>query len=141
MADDYGGYKALFSGGVTELACWAHARRKFVDVHQADGSPLAREAVERIGVLYAIEATLRDRDTTARYRARQRLLVPRLDELKRWLDALQPNVLGNTGLGKAVNYTLKRWNALARVAGDGRYPIDNNTIGNAIGPIAIGRKN
>ena len=62
MVDDYGGYKALFADGVTELGCWAHARRKFFDVHKASGSPLAKEALERIGALYAIEAKLRDLD-------------------------------------------------------------------------------
>ncbi len=141
MVDDYGGYKALFAHGITELGCWAHARRKFFDAHKASGSPVAKEALRRIGALYAIEATLRDLDPAARSRERQRLLKPQLDVLKHWLDALQPNVLGNTGLSKAVHYTLKRWPALARVADDGRYPIDNNPVENAIRPIAIGRKN
>ncbi len=139
MVDDYGGYKALFAHGITELGCWAHARRKFFDAHKASGSPVAKEALQHIGALYAIEASLRDLTPEARGRERRRRLVPKLDALKRWLDELQPKVLGNTGLDKAVNYTLKRWNALARVADDGRYPIDNNPIENAIRPIAIGR--
>jgi transposase len=141
MVDDYGGYKALFAHGITELGCWAHARRKFFDAHKASGSPVAKEALQHIGALYAIEATLRGLDPYDRGLERQRRLVPKLDALKRWLDELQPKVLGNTGLDKAVNYTLKRWSALARVADDGRYPIDNNPIENAIRPIAIGRKN
>ncbi|MEO5829225.1 MAG: IS66 family transposase [Rhodanobacter sp.] len=141
MVDDYGGYKALFAHGITELGCWAHARRKFFDAHKASGSPTAKAALQHMAALYAIEATLRELPVETRGRERQRLLVPQLDALKRWLDELQPKVLGNTGLDKAVNYTLKRWNALARVADDGRYPIDNNPIENAIRPIAIGRKN
>ena len=141
MVDDYGGYKALFAHGITELGCWAHARRKFFDAHKASGSPVANEALQHIGALYACEATLRDLTPQARGRERQRRLVPHLDALKHWLDELQPKVLGNTGLDKAVNYTLKRWPALARVADDGRFPIDNNPIENAIRPIAIGRKN
>ena len=141
MVDDYGGYKALFAQGVTELACWAHARRKFVDVHKASGSPLAKEALERIGALYAIEAKLRDLDDDARQCERQRYLAPKLDELKRWLDDLSAKALGNSGLAGAVRYTLKRWGALARVLDDGHHPIDNNPIENAIRPIAIGRKN
>lgn len=141
MVDDYGGYKALFADGITELGCWAHARRKFVDVHKASASPLAQEAVRRIGELYAIEAKLRDRDAAARHRERQRHLAPKLDELKRWLDELSTTVLGNSGLAGAVGYTLKRWSALARILDDGRHPIDNNPIENAIRPIAIGRKN
>ena len=101
MVDDYGGYKALFAHGITELGCWAHARRKFFDAHKASGSPVAKEAKEalqHIGALYAIEATLRELTPEARGRERQRRLVPRLDALKHWLDELQPKVLGNTGL-------------------------------------------
>ena len=141
MVDDYGGYKALFANGITELGCWAHARRKFFDVHKASASPLAKEALERIGTLYAIEAKLRDLDDDARHRERQRYLAPKLDDLKRWLDDLSTKVLGNTGLAGAVRYTLRRWSALERILDDGRYPIDNNPIENAIRPIAIGRKN
>ena len=141
MVDDYGGYKALFAGGITELGCWAHARRKFFDVHKASASPLAKEALERIGALYAIEAKLRDLDDDARHRERQRYLAPKLDDLKRWLDDLSTKLLGNTGLAGAVRYTLRRWSALERILDDGRYPIDNNPIENAIRPIAIGRKN
>ncbi|MHB1271450.1 MAG: IS66 family transposase [Rhodanobacter sp.] len=141
MVDDYGGYKALFADGITELACLAHARRKFFDVHKASASPLAKEALERIGALYAIEAKLRDLDAATRHRERQRYLAPKLDELKDWLDHLSTVVLGNTGLTGAIRYTLRRWSALARVLDDGRYPIDNNPIENAIRPIAIGRKN
>ena len=141
MVDDYSGYKALFAKGVTELGCWAHARRKFFDVHAASASPVAKEAVERIGQIYAIDSALANLDPKARCRARQRLLAPQLAAFKHWLDELQPKVLGNTGLAGAINYTLKRWIALARVLDDGRYPIDNNPAENAIRPIAIGRKN
>ena len=141
MVDDYSGYKALFATGVTELGCWAHARRKFFDAHAASGSPVAKEAIERIGEIYAADAALCDLGPGTRYRERQRLLVPALETFKTWLDELQPKVLGTTGLAGAIGYTLKRWNALARVADDGRYPIDNNPAENAIRPIAIGRKN
>lgn len=141
MVDDYGGYKALFANGVTELGCWAHARRKFFDVHKASGSVIAEEALRRIGELYALEAPWCALDPTARGVQRQRELRPKIHALKQWLDDLQPKVLGNSGLANAVNYTLKRWSALARVADDGRYPIDNNAAENAIRPIALGRKN
>ncbi|MGH8216647.1 MAG: IS66 family transposase, partial [Rhodanobacteraceae bacterium] len=141
MVDDYGGYKQLFAAGVTELACWAHARRKFFDAWKASGSALAKAAVERIGELYAIEAGLRELDVAARGEARQHLLAPKLDAFKRWLDDLAPKVLGNSGLARAIAYTEKRWPALARVVEDGRYPIDNNPAERVIRPIAIGRKN
>lgn len=141
MVDDYSGYKALFEHGVTELACWAHARRTFFEAHQASQSPIAAEALRRIAALYAIETKVRDLDDEARRRIRREHAKPVLDDLKRWLDELAPKVLGNTGLHKAVQYTLRRWPALTRYVEDGRAPIDNNPIENAIRPIAIGRKN
>lgn len=128
MVEDYGGYKARFAHGVTELACLVHAGRKRFDVHEATGSTPAREALERVGALYTIEA-------------KPRHLAPQLDELKRWLDDLRPEVLGNSGLANAVRYTLKRWSKLTRVLDDGRYPIDYSPIENSIRPIAIGPKN
>lgn len=141
MVDDYGGYKQLFAAGVTELACWAHARRKFFDAWQASGSEVAKAAVERIGELYAIEAELRGLDDNARGQARQRLLAPKLAALKDWLDGIRIQTMGNSGLARAVEYTEKRWPALVRVLDDGRYPIDNNPVENAIRPITLGRKN
>ncbi len=141
MVDDYSGYKALFAAGVTELACWAHARRTFVEAHKASGSPLAGEAIERIAELYAIEAKLRDLDDATRLRERRKHLAPRLEAFKHWLDELQPKALGNSGLRRAIDYTRRRWPALVRLLDDGAWPIDNNPIENAIRPIAVGRKN
>ena len=98
MVDDYSGYKALFAKGVTELGCWAHARRKFFDAHAASGSPVAKEAIERIGELYAIDAAPRDLDPGKRDNESQRLLVPTLAVFKCWLAELQPKVLGSTNV-------------------------------------------
>ena len=142
MVDDYAGYKALFEkGGITELACWAHARRGFFDAHAASGHPLAQEAVNRIAELYAIEAKLRDLNDEDRGAERRRHIGPWLAAFKTWLDAAHANALGNSGVRKAIDYALRRWSALARVLDDGRYPIDNNPIENAVRPIAVGRKN
>ena len=141
MVDDYAGYKALFNENLIELGCWAHARRTFFDAHKACASPIAEEAVRRIGALYAIEAKVRDLDDDARRRHRQNHAKPIADDIKRWLDDLRPKVLGNTGLYRAVEYALRRWDALTRYLDDGRIPIDNNPIENAIRPIAVGRKN
>ncbi len=60
---------------------------------------------------------------------------------KAWLDAVRPTVAGNSGTANAIDYTLRRWAALTRYLDDGRFPIDNNPIENAIRPIALGRKN
>lgn len=141
MVDDFSGYKALFARGVTELGCWAHARRKFFDLHAANKSVIAEEALQRIAALYAIEQTTRHLDVEGRRAYRQRHAKPKLDALHAWLLDLRPKVLGASGTRNAIDYTLKRWAALNRYLDDGRYPIDNNPIENAIRPIAIGRKN
>ena len=141
MVDDYGGYKAGFAAGITELGCWAHARRKFVDQHKASGSSIAREAIDRIAGLYRIEADAKAMTVEDRYAHRQRHAVPTLRAIKAWLDALRPQVAGNSGTANAIDYILRRWPALVRYADDGAFPIDNNPIENAIRPIALGRKN
>lgn len=141
MVDDYSGYKALFAQGITELGCWAHARRKFVDQHKASGSQIAQQAISKIAALYQIEAKARDLDDAARHAYRQCHAAPLVHGLKTWLDTIRPTVVGNSGTANAIDYTLKRWPALARYLDDGRYPIDNNPIENAIRPVAIGRKN
>lgn len=141
LVDDYAGYKALFAKGLTELGCWAHARRTFFDAHQANASPIAEEAIRRIAALYRVEEAARDLNHDTRRDYRRRHAAPVLNDLKRWLDDLRTTVLGNTGLRKAIDYTLRRWPALTRYLDDGRYPIDNNAVENAIRPIALGRKN
>jgi transposase len=143
MVDDYGGYKRLFAEGVTELGCWAHARRKFHDLHVACQSPIAAAALARIQQLYAIEAEAREQGLTAEavHALRQAKAKPRVDDLERWLRAIRPTVMGASGTLNAIDYALKRWTALVRYLDDGRHPIDNNPIENAIRPIALGRKN
>lgn len=150
MVDDFSGYKKLFQTmadqagrpyWVTELGCWAHARRKFYEQHAASQSTIAEEALARIAALYAIEAEAKDFAPEARHALRQNKARPLLESMKRWLDETRATTLGNSGTTRAIDYTLKRWNALARYLDDGRYPIDNNPIENAIRPIAVGRKN
>lgn len=141
MVDDYAGYKALFTEGVTELACLAHVRRKFFELHAANGSPVAAEALQRIAALYAVERQAAGTDAEARLQLRQELAKPALDELHVWLLAMQPAVATGSGTGKAVDHAIKRWPALVRYADSGTLPIDNNAVENAIRPIAIGKKN
>lgn len=141
MVDDYSGYKHLFAAGMTELGCWAHARRKFFDLHQASGSAIAQEAIRRIAAVYRSEAETADLSAPARHAYRQQHAAPILAALKGWLDQLRPTVAGNSGTANAIDYALRRWSALTRYLDDGRYPIDNNPIENAIRPIAVGRKN
>jgi transposase len=141
MVDDYGGYKALFGGEVIELGCLAHARRKFFDLHQANGSPIAQEALKRIGALYAIEARGRNLSVEERGQLREREAKPELTALFAWLIEIRAKVAQGSATAKAMDYTLKRRVALCRYAESGHLPIDNNPVENAIRPIAIGKKN
>ncbi|WP_020563553.1 IS66 family transposase [Methylosarcina fibrata] len=153
MVDDYGGYKALFATArahpehqrllepCVELACWAHARRKFFDLFQASQSPVAQEALQRIGVLYAIEAEGRDMSTDERQCLRAEKSRPALTDLDDWLQQTRLHTAPNSATTKAINYSLKRWSALTRYAETGDLPIDNNPVENSIRPIALGKKN
>lgn len=145
LVDDYGGYKALFAGGdqaaCIELGCWSHVRRKFFDLHQANGSPMALEALERISTLYAIEAAGLDLDGEARKQLRAAQSRPALEALHDWLAKTRVNMANGGASAKAIDYALKRWPALVRYAETGHLPIDNNVIENDIRPIALGKKN
>ena len=141
MVDDYAGYKALFAQGVIELGCLAHARRKFFDLFAANQSPIAKEALERIGKLYGIEQAGRELDVHARGELRQREAKPVLTDLFEWIFTTRKRVADGSALAKAIDYSLKRWPALIRYADTGDLPIDNNPVENAIRPIAIGKKN
>jgi transposase len=141
MVDDYSGYKALFASGITELGCLAHARRKFFELFAANQSPIAKEALDRIAKLYAIEQAGREIEVEARQELRRREAKPVLDEFFQWLFATRQRVADGSGTARAIDYSLKRWPALVRYADSGDLPIDNNPVENAIRPIAIGKKN
>ncbi len=142
MVDDYGGYKSLLSEeGMTELACLAHIRRKYVDLYQANQSPIADEAIRRIGELYAIEQRGRDLSADERRQLREWEAIPRLASMQSWLIATRATVAESSGTAKAMDYGLRRWPALERYARSGILPIDNNPCENAIRPVAVGKKN
>lgn len=141
MVDDYAGYKALFAQGVTELGCLAHARRKFFDLFAANQSPVAAEALRRIGELYEVERRALDMSAVGRLRLRQTDARPKLDELRSWLMQTRLAVANGGATAKALDYSIKRWPALVRYVDSGVLPIDNNPVENSIRPIAIGKKN
>lgn len=141
LVDDYGGYKALFSGGIIELACHAHARRKFFELDAAQTNPIAREALARIGELYAIEAEARNLTVEARAHLRSTQALPRLTAMHAWLIGTRATVAEGSATAKAIDYSLKRWPALCRYAKTGHLPIDNNPVENDIRPVALGKKN
>src|SRR5450830_884670 len=141
MVDDYAGYKKLLKTGITELACLAHARRKFFDLHAANQHPVAEEALQRIAELYRIESEAQDYSIEERQRWRAEHAKPRLDAMHLWLVQLRKSSAEGSALSKAIDYSLKRWPAFTRYADSGHLPIDNNPIENAIRPIALGKKN
>jgi transposase len=141
QADGYAGYAGLYEHGVTEAACWAHARRNFFDVHAATQSPLALEALQRIAALYEIEAAIRGRPPDARLAARNDQSAPLFNALRQWLEKTQARIPGKSELAKAIRYTLSRWQALTLVLRDGRACIDNNAAERSMRPMVLGRKN
>ena len=139
MVDDYAGYKTLFTQGVTELGCLAHARRKFFDLYAANQSLVAAEALRRIGELYEVERQAQGMDAACRLQLRQTDARPKLDALRTWLMQTRISVAHGGATAKALDYSIKRWPALMRYADSGVLPIDNNLVENAIRPIAIGK--
>ncbi len=119
----------------------AHARRKFFDLHAASQSPVAAQALESIGGLYAIERELKDLSPDERLRQRQRVAKPLADKYHEWMLAQRQKVPEGSGTARALDYSLKRWGALTRYLDDGMLPIDNNRIEQQIRPIAVGRNN
>jgi len=144
QADGYAGFNGLYDRKVEplqEAACWAHARRKFFDLHAATDSPVAREALERIAALYQIETDLRSKPPDARRAAREEHAAPLLADLNDWLRTKVRETSKKSELARAIGYTLSRWQALIRYCHDGRIEMDNNAAERALRAVALGRKN
>lgn len=145
--DDYVGYDALFKsdkdGAVPciEVGCMAHARRKFFDLHAANESPMAAEALRQIQMLYEVEADAKMMSIQERQALRMTRAVPLLKSLHEFLIDSRTKSADNGASAKAIDYSLKRWGALSRYAITGDLPIDNNPVEQTIRPVAIGKKN
>jgi hypothetical protein len=146
-ADGYAGFAGLYEStagmpaAVTEVACWAHVRRKFFDVHKANGSPIAKGALDKIGALFAIERRIVGQVPEERRAARIAEAKPKLGDLATWLDHQLTLIPGKSELAQAIRYARSRWEALTRYCDDGRLELSNNAAENAIRPVALGRKN
>ena len=142
VVDDYSGYKATFrEGSVIEAGCWAHARRKFFDAHKLNHSEIAKQALQWIAELYALEREAKDLDIEDRLAIRRTRSKPLLSEFKAWLLAQRVQLVKADVTARAMDYTLRRWDALLVHVDDARVPVDNNPVENVIRPIALGRKN
>ena len=141
VCDDFAGYKAGFEKGMIEIGCMAHARRKFFDLHVANKSQLAEQALHSIGGLYEIERQTREMSDEDRRRIRQEKATPLAKALHEWMLTHRDLVPNGSATAKALDYSLKRWVALTRGLEDGAVPIDNNAVENQIRPWALGRSN
>src|ERR1051326_4222133 len=127
QADGYAGFNKLYeTGRIVEAACSAHARRKFHDLYQAHRSPIAQEALERIGQLYGIEQEIRGRSPAERREVRQARSRPLLEAMHVWLKAMVGKLSQKSDVAVAIRYALDRWTALRRFCEDGRIEMDNN---------------
>ena len=146
QSDGYGGYTSWLNkpdhasekNRIIHAACWAHARRKFVEV---PGNSNARKVVKLIAKLYRIETELRNNPELERAAYRQKHAAPMLNKIKTILDKEQLRQLPKSSFGKAITYTLDRWPELNLYLKHGTLEIDNNLVENAIRPTALGKKN
>jgi transposase len=143
QADAYGGYDGIFldsNGKIVEVACWAHARRKFFEA-RSNAPREANEILEWIRQLYDVEDRARELTPEQRQALRQRESVPILDRIEKKLDDLGDRLLPKSAMGKAVTYARNQWAALRRYVTDGRLTIDNNVSERTLRLQAIGRRN
>jgi transposase len=142
QADAYAGFNQLYENGrIQQAACWAHVRRKFYDLEQAHASPVAREALVRIGALYGIEGTIRGKPPDERRAVRLAQSKPLLDSLRQWFEATLSKLSRKSETTVAIRYALSRWDALLRYIEDGDIEIDNNAAERSLRGVALGRKN
>ena len=142
QADAYAGFHHLYGdGAIYEVACWAHARRKFHDIHVVHASPITTEAISRIGALYGIEDEVRGKPAELRREIRQARAKPLLDELRSWLEKSLRQLSAKSETAGAIRYVLAHWRALTRYVDDGLLEIDNSAAERALRAVALGRKN
>ncbi len=142
QADAYAGFHHLYNtGDIYEVACWAHARRKFHDIHAVHASPITTEAIARIGTLYGIEEDVRGKPAELRRSTRQVRAKPLLDDLRSWLEKSLRTLSAKSETAGAIRYALSHWRALTRYIDDGLLEIDNSAAELALRAVALGRKN
>jgi len=140
------GYSVYESFGkkqeITHLICWAHARREFFEA-QSNDKTRAGIALTFIGKLYEVEAHCRENNLSAEQRKAYRLIhsLPVLKAFSAWLKENYTQVLPKSTIGKAMAYTMNKWEMLNNYLLDGMLEIDNNLVENLIRPVALGRKN
>jgi len=148
QADAFGGYDGIYATAgdhapdrvVLEVACWAHARRKFHDARTSDVGR-SHALLAWVQQLYQLERETKALTAAERHALRQEQSKPILDAIHDWLDTEHPRVLPKSPIGEAVQYARNHFTALTRYLDDGDLAIDNNAAENALRGIAVGRKN
>jgi transposase len=141
-ADGYAGFENLYrSGAIREVACMAHVRRKFVDIHRSQASPIAEEAIQRIAKLYAVEKQARGSPPERRVDLRQAKAIPVFDDLEVWLAQQLARISGKSPLAVAIRYALTRMPRMRPYLANGILELDNNVAERGMRAIALGRKN
>jgi transposase len=142
QADAYAGFHHLYdSGDMYEVACWAHARRKFHDIHVIHASPITTEAISRIGALYGVEEDVRGKPAELRCSVRQTRAKPLLDDLRSRMEKSLRSLSTKSETAGAIRYALSHWRALTRYVDDGLLEIDDSAAERALRAVALGRKN
>ena len=141
QADAFAGFHHLYGDDIYEAACWAHARRKFHEIHVVHASPTTTEALNRIGELYGIEEQIRGKPADVRRSIRQSRARPLLDQLRKWMEKALHSLSAKSETAAAIRYALSRWRALNRYTDDGLLEIDNSAAERALRAVALGRKN
>ena len=141
-ADGYAGFEDIYrSGAIREVACMAHVRRKFVDIHRSQGSPIAEEAIGRIAQLYAVEKEARGSPPDRRAELRRAHAAPVFGDLEVWLAMQLTTIPGKSPLAGAIRYALARMERLRPYLDHGILELDNNAAERGMRAIALGRKN
>jgi len=142
QADAYAGFNKLYEdGSIQEAPCMAHIRRKFYDLMEAHHSPIATEAIDRIGRLYAIEKEIRGRSPDQRRSVRNARARPLLDSMHLWLETSLATLSRKSETAAAIHYALTLWPAMVCYVDDGRIEIDNSAAERALRGVAVGRRN
>lgn len=141
QTDGYAAYDQFYHrDGITMLHCLAHARRYFKEAEDND-KDRSSHALKVFQEVYQIERQVKELSNEERRKIRQESILPKLNEMYTWMKEQYPLVTPKSPIGKALEYSLKRWKELALFTSDGQLEIDNNRIENEIRPIALGRKN
>jgi len=145
QVDGYNGFGSLVTGrgdGSIQLAfCWSHTRRPFYEFYASNKSPLAAEALARIGKLYEIEAEIRGHPAEHRRAVRQQRSRPIVEALHAWLQEQLPRLSGSSDLAAAMRYALRHWSGLILFLDDGRIELDTNVVERGMRPVTLARKN